>query len=310
METAASSTAGAGNAGAGAGTGTQGAGNAAGPGGAGASQSATGGQGTGDIKVTDTASQQQASTWTEGFNDDLKNYVQTKGFQNPQAAVEAFRGLEKLRGVPQERLLKLPETAEDIAWNDVYSKLGKPDSPDGYGLQAGEGSDGAFANWAKDTFHKANLTTQQAHNIINAFSDYMNGKSVDKQEAYKTEVANQEIALKKDWGSAYHQNIAAAQRTAQTFQIPGEAIDALEQAVGFDGTMKLLHKIGEGLGEARFVSGESSKGFGDTILTPDAAKAKISELKGDPEFVKKYTSNDPTAKKKMSDLHRMAYPGT
>jgi len=47
--------------------------------------------------------------WYAGIADEgLRGYVQTKGFKDPGALAESYRNLEKLQGVPQERLLKLP----------------------------------------------------------------------------------------------------------------------------------------------------------------------------------------------------------
>jgi hypothetical protein len=43
-------------------------------------------------------------------------------------------------------------------------------------------------------------------------------------------------------------------------------------------------------------------------MTPAAAQAQIQELRRDQDFVKKYTSGDFEAKKRMAHLHAMAYP--
>lgn len=303
---------------------------------AGAATTAAGGGGGGDITVSagsPGSSSTQAATpsggkaaaetvskgsvqsapavqWTESLSPEMKDYVTTKGFKDPSMLLDSYVNLEKLRGVPQERLLKLPESADASEWNDVYSKLGRPDNPDGYGLQVPEKGDPAFVNWAKDAFHKLNLTKNQATGLLEKFSEYVGSKNTESLEQYKSKVAEQEINLKKDWGSAYHQNIAVAQQAAKTFGIPSEAVDAMEKAIGFDGVMKLMSNIGMRLGESKYVSGQSNSqnAYGETmVLTPQQARARIENLRRDPDFVSKYTAGHPDAVNKMNALHQMAY---
>ena len=283
----------------------------------GAVSASTGVAGTGNnIKVTDSGAVNTNTTavtagsidWTNGLDAEAKEFINNKGYKDAGALLESYRNLEKLRGVPQERLLKLPESADSPDWNNVYTALGKPTSPDGYGLQVEAGADPSFVNWAKSTFHDINLTKQQSDGLLSKFNDFSAAQEVERAEAHKNEVAAKELELKKDWGAAYHQNIAAAQRAAKEFGISGAAIDALEIAIGFDGTMKFMHNLGTKIGEAGYISGNPVSGFGDSaILTPEQARAQLSMLKKDPAFTAKYLAGDSDAKSKMTRLHQMAY---
>lgn len=251
--------------------------------------------------------------WAETFSPELKEYIANKGFKDPSMLLDSYINLEKLRGVPQERLLKLPEAADSPEWGQVWSKLGRPDSPEGYGIEVPEKADPEFYNWAKSAFHKLNFTKDQATNLLTEFSQYSEGVKLTAQEKYKQQVSEQELALKKEWGAAYHQNIAVAQEAVKKFGVPAEAVDALEKTLGFDGVMKFLSNIGSKLGESRFIAGNQGAGFSPEnggILTPDQAKARISSLKKDPTFVQRYVAGDYEAKKKMDLLHEMAYPGS
>ena len=105
--------------------------------------------------------------WFDSFDADTKDYITQKGFGDAKSVVESYRNLEKLRGVPQDRLLKLPDAnagGDAPEWNEVYNKLGKPATPEGYGLQAKDPKGSPFTDWAKGTFHKLNLTTR--YNLI------------------------------------------------------------------------------------------------------------------------------------------------
>lgn len=268
----------------------------------------------GDIKVSDASPKTSSSTtsantksWIEGFSPEQADYIATKGFQSPQAVLESYMNLEKLRGVPQERLLKLPESPDADGWQAVYSKLGKPETPEGYDIQVAEGGDENFAKWAKEAFHKLNLTKSQAQGFIEKLVDYNTQNEITATEQYKANVQKQEMNLRKEWGSAYHQNVANAQRAYKAFGIPDNAVAALEKEMGFDGLMKLMNDIGSKMGEDAYIDGVRSREFGD-VLTPEQARAKISNLKRDSEFTKKFLAGDTEARAKMSRLHQMAYP--
>ena len=81
--------------------------------------------------VTETPAAPAApADWTAGLPEEMKGYVQNKGFKDPSAVVESYRNFEKLMGVPQDRMIKLPEKAEDkAAWDSIYNRLGRPEKP-------------------------------------------------------------------------------------------------------------------------------------------------------------------------------------
>ena len=246
------------------------------------------------------------STWTEGLPADLQEYVSGKGFQDTKAVLESYRNLEKLRGVPQERLLKLPESPEAEGWNDVFMKLGKPATSEGYGLEVAEGGDPAFTNWAKDNFLELNLTKEQGTGLIEKFKAFTADVEAREQEAYTLEVQEQTQTLKREWGGAYEQNIARAQSAYRQFGLNDKALSSLEKAVGFDGVMKFMLDLGSRVGEHGYVGSTGSDGFGDTILTPVQAKEKIKALKADPDFRVRYLKGETKAKAELSRLHQMA----
>src|SRR5690606_18358521 len=74
-----------------------------------------------------TTTQTTATDWTSGFSDDLKGFVQNKGFKDPASVLDSYRNLEKLMGTPKERLLRLPENMDDAnAMGEIYTRLGRP----------------------------------------------------------------------------------------------------------------------------------------------------------------------------------------
>ena len=82
---------------------------------AGASGGAAAGGQSPSANTTSTSTQGSApasTDWTSGLTDEMRGYVQNKGFKAPQDVVESYRNFEKLHGVPQDRILKLPENLD------------------------------------------------------------------------------------------------------------------------------------------------------------------------------------------------------
>jgi len=250
-----------------------------------------------------------AQEWTKGLTPELQEYATQKGFLDTRAVIESYRNLEKLRGVPQERLLKLPEANDAPEWNEVYTKLGKPAGPDGYKIDPADPNDPSFTNWAKDTFHKLNLTSQQGQELFKQFNEY--SAKIEEQESfqYKAQVEEQTSKLQKEWGAAYAQNLSRAQAAYRTFGIPDAAVDAMEKAIGVDGTMKLMLDLGKRLGEHGYISGDSGQPMGDNVmLAPQQAQAKIKMLKQDQGWTERYLKGGAKERAELERLNKMAYP--
>lgn len=250
-----------------------------------------------------------SGNWTDSLNPEFKEYATNKGFKDPAMVLESYRNFEKLQGVPRERILKLPETADATEWNDVYTKLGKPAHPDGYGLETAKDGDPAFTDWAKSTFHKLNLTAEQGQKVVQQYQEFAAAQEAAEKAEHTANIQKQVGALQKEWGSAYNQNVARAQHAYRTFGLPDAAVSALEKAIGFDGVMKFMHDLGAKIGEHSFVAGEQNQGFGEgAMLTPAQAQAKINALKQDNIFRDRYLKGDVKAKEEMDRLHQMANP--
>lgn len=247
---------------------------------------------------------QAPSDWTTGFNDDLKGYVQNKGFKDPSTVVDSYRNLEKLLGA-KEKLVRLPDKDDDMeGWNGVYQKLGRPEKPEDYGFKM---QDEAFGKWAQGTFHELGLSAKQAEKLVEKWNGFAEGTLKTKTESYQQKLNQEAESLKKEWGAAYDQQIAVAKRAAQGLGVSPEQIDGLEQVMGFAGVMKFMSSLGSKLGEGKFVGSDSGQtGFG--TLTPEAAKNRIQTLRQDPGFVDRYIKGDAAAREEMDKLHRWANP--
>ena len=247
------------------------------------------------------------SDWTTGLSDDLRGYVQNKGFKAPQDVLESYRNFEKLQGAPQDRILKLPEDMNTPEGRAVWERLGRPKEAKDYKIDIPkEYGDEKFAEEFRAIADKANLTHAQLENLVGWWNERTGNMIKGQTEAEKMAMNNADQALRKEWGAAYDQNKNIADNAARAVGIGEKEVRVLGQALGPDNALKLLLKLGKATGEADFVT--TKTGGGNGVMTPDQAKNQISELMNDPSFTKRLMTSDADARRQWDNLHKMAYP--
>lgn len=268
------------------------------------------GAGTPPSGTAGTPAPQAPTEWTAGFSDDMRGYVQNKGWKNAQEVADSYRNFEKnYAGVGQERLLKLPESMDSAEGRAVWEKLGMPKTPQEYGLDkivAKELGDSKFAERAAAAFHEAGITKLAAEKIVSKWN-------VDAKAIAEATTSNQRMALtqateklKTEWGAAYEKNMNLAKSGMMALELDTATVDLMANVMGAEKVFKQLSKIGAGIGEASFVAGRPA---GDGTVTPEQARNELEELKRDQSWVQKYLAGDFDAKKRMEHLQKMAVPG-
>ena len=131
-------------------------------------------------------------------------------------------------------------------------------------------------------------------------------------EDYNLGVASDKQALAREWGGGFERMMNAATTAAKSLEFSGEMVDALEQSLGYANTMKFFAKLGQRLGEVKFVGGDTKGGrFSDT-LTPEEAKTQWETMKVDPvASAALRDSQHPghkAAKEKQTKLFQIMYP--
>lgn len=244
------------------------------------------------------------ANWFDGIPDaDLKGYVQNKGWKDPADLAVGYRNLEKLLGSEK---VPLPKGADDKeGWGRVYDALGRPKAAEDYKLPVPEGGSPDFAKAAAGKFHELGLSANQAQ----ALTEWYNSQAAEQTGAMQQQSAQKVEAdlqsLKSEWGPAWNENINLGQRAAKEFGLDAEKLNAMENAFGTGEMLKFMARIGRGLTEHTFEGGKSTQGFG---MTPDAAKARISQLREDREWSTRYISGNADARSEMAKLMAVAYP--
>jgi len=258
----------------------------------------------------------------EGFDPELTGFVEHKGFKTPGALAKSYRELEKLQRTPRERLLELPDaSAAPEAWDPVYQRLGRPESPDGYGdlPQVKSGEVDLTAD-IRALVHKAGLNPRQAKALVEGFG----ARTAALAEAREAEFEAASTAalgdLRREWGQEYEKNIRLGKGVAdRVYQAMGYKdvaemqadLSKVERELGTGKFLKLFAFMGRGMGEAPFVNGERPGGdspFG--AMTPERARAGMAALRADPKWVE--ARLDPShpgyaeAQRKYVELEKIA----
>lgn len=237
---------------------------------------------------------------------ELKGLAESRRWESPERLLESFHNLEKLRGIPQDKLLAVPETNDQPAIEVMWNRLGRPEKPENYTFP--KDAEGADQNkWMAETFHKAGLSSTQAKALFDANAARMAALTKAATDKRTGEAGNQVAALKQEWGQAYEQNMALADQALKRFGMTDKSVKPLTDMVGGPAVVKFLAQVAKGMGEANFISGERGSGA-PGVMTPAEAKNAIQAKMKDQGFIQKLTAKDGATLAEWERLNRMASP--
>ena len=222
------------------------------------------------------------NSWTDGLPEDVASHPSMENVKDVSDLASQFINAQGLicRSVQipsddaseeqwakfNERMTKVPSvyrtpTTEE-EWGEMWGKLGRPESPEGYGIEKPEFS---------QAFHSANLTKEQA----NALNQWMN----EQQSSYESEQQSAQEArvgdLKEEWGRAYDTRVDLAQKAVRFLdEQVGGLVDYLnDSGAGDDPQMiKLFYTLSKGLEESKMEGTQSAS------MTSQEAKDRAQEL--------------------------------
>ena len=252
--------------------------------------------------------------WYEGKADaETIGWLQNKGWDKDPvtAAIEASkarREAERFLGAPPEQLLRLPKDATDEAgWNAVRQRLGAPKEAREYDFSTVKFADGSeleqsFTDRMRAALHKAGTPKDAAPGVVKEVVGFMDAADAADTAAKAARLQSERTALQSEWGPNAEFNrltaMQGAKRAVGSEEKAAEVISAMQDAIGYKATMEFWRKIGAGTSEDTFVE----SGHGGNPVTMNGAKARIEELKNDPEWTARYLKGMPKEKAEMDNL--------
>lgn len=294
--------AGGGGAGAGGGTGGQGAGAGSAPGAA-----AGGAPGAG-----------AGNDFLASIPEDLRNDSAFKDIKDLPSLAKGYVHAQRMIGYDKVAIPGEKATPEEL--NTFYTKLGRPEKPEAYGIKDPQGVqiNAELKTGFLGKAHELGLTTKQAQGLFGWYNEF--GGSFAKQAEDQALVSQENAVkeLKTEFGAAYNE------RMAQASQAVDWVVENVKGAKDFkdvlDGSrigdhpvmVRVFAKIGEMLSEDGQLKGAGQGGAGNGAMTPDEAQARLAEFNASSEKMKAYQDpahpNHKLVKEERAKLYTYAYP--
>lgn len=250
-----------------------------------------------------------APDWLTGADADTTGLATLKGWKSPTDVVQAYKHAQSFIGADPKTVVRLPAVDADKATKDAfYTALGRPADAKGYDIAVPTGADATYADFARSTFHELGLTAEQGKTLAAKNNEFIANSAKAAADARTIEWAKQNDTLQKDWGAAFPQNKALVDKAIHALGMDDTTLTQLRDTMGPLKAMKFVHQLATKIGEDSFISPETkSTGFG-SVLAPDAANARIKELRSDKEWAKAYLSGDKAKQTEMQQLLSWANP--
>ena len=162
-----------------------------------------------------------AKSWKEAIPEELRNDPNISKFTELEALAKSYVNATRMIG--QDKVAVPNNNSTEDQWNEVYDKLGRPESADKYKLEVKSDvvplDESAIKQFAENA-HQLGLNNKQAQGILEFYKDSMEGSAQQSKIDTETAQANAEQELRKEWGSNYEANIKKAGSVAKANMNP------------------------------------------------------------------------------------------
>ena len=164
------------------------------------------------VKGADTpAPQTTQSTWKDSISEAYRNDPNIEKFTEIDALAKSYINATKMIG--QDKVVIPTNNSTEEAWNDVYDKLGRPESAEKYSLDAKSEvvnfDEAAIKSFAEQS-HKLGLNNKQAQGILEFYKNNMEGTAQQAKIDTETAQAQAEQELRQEWGRDFEAKVKQA----------------------------------------------------------------------------------------------------
>ena len=236
---------------------------------------------------------ESAQPWYAAIPEEpARKHVEAKGFANPAELALSNYNLTRLQtGDPNVVALPPADATEDQT-REFYSKLGVPESADGYddvfkfdGIEVNDD----MVGFGKDAFHKANLTPAQARTVAEEWNKFSTESTAAQVEMFQKANTQELNELETRWGADINANKEAGKRVVDALGLDTKLIERVEASIGSAAVVELLASIGRKSDEGGFLGAQVQPDPNNpATMTKEQAQARIRTLQGDKDFQAKY----------------------
>ena len=242
---------------------------------------------------TDTGSQAEVAapseapaTFIDTLPEEIRSEASLKSFTNVGDLAKSYVHQRKHMG--HDKMLVPGKHTTEGEWNEIYKKMGRPDTADGYDFQAVDNFKQSGLDFFNEVAHANGLSPKQAENIARSVIEQSEKQTSELLGQGKAQTQEGLRKLKETWGEAYEQKIDVGNQAAERLNAVGMLTELKLQDGRTLGEVPEIINFFVGLGEQ--MQEDNLIGQPDEpIMTPDDAKNEYHELFGsEAHFNKKH----------------------
>ena len=158
-----------------------------------------------------TETQPAAKTWKEAISEEFRNDPNIEKFTEIDALAKSYINATQMIG--KDKVAVPNKNSTDDQWNEVYDKLGRPESADKYSLNAKSEvvpiDEQAIKQFAENA-HQLGLNNKQAQGILEFYKNNMEGTAQQSKIDTETAQAQAEQQLRQEWGRDFEGKVKQA----------------------------------------------------------------------------------------------------
>ena len=237
--------------------------------------------------------------------DELRGEPSLQSFDSVDKLAKSYVHARKMIGADPDQMLQLPKEDDAEGWNSVYERLGRPNAPDGYDFELGDGEQSDEVADFKNVAHELGLTNDQARNILGIYNQISQNDMAQEDEQFEQMNVEYLQDIQSEWGDSFNKNAELARRAFTDFASE-ELMDVLRETglSNHPEMLKTFARIGQVLSEDNVLPGTRGAIGG---MTPVHAQESIDSKMADKEFRSAYLDgthpNHDRAVQEMQRLH-------
>ena len=241
-----------------------------------------------------TETQPVAKTWKEAISEEFRNDPNIEKFTEIDALAKSYINATQMIG--KDKVAVPNKNSTDDQWNEVYDKLGRPESADKYSLNAKSEvvpiDEQAIKQFAENA-HQLGLNNKQAQGILEFYKTNMEGVAQQAKVDTETAQAQSTQELRQEWGREFDTNIKKAGALAKANMNP-EILDMqLKDGMRLGDHPEIIKgfaKIAGMMSEDKIVSTESENVSSNTDVETEISD--IMNNKDGPYWNKSHPDHD------------------
>ena len=242
------------------------------------------------------------SSWKDSISEQYRKDPNIEKFTEIDALAKSYINATKMIG--QDKVVIPTNNSTDEAWNEVYDKLGRPETAEKYSLDAKSEvinlDETAIKSFAEQS-HKLGLNNKQAQGILEFYKNNMEGTAQQSKIDTETAQAQSEQELRQEWGRDFEAKVKQAGALAKA-NIDAKVLDMPLQ----DGrrlgdhpeVIRGFAKIASMMQEDKIVATES-----ENVNTTKDLESEISSIMNDknhPYHVKGHPDHDKSVQQMLT----------